>query len=115
MQEPLITISLSEYQRLKEIELKYEKNQRKEIDKMFKTIQIRVCEALEKQKQETIENYSKGKLNSFLKEDALIMDCVKEIETKDTGFNYGSYHWIPYLADNAFLRKYFSNHNNEKE
>ncbi|MGX7153438.1 hypothetical protein ACWOEY_11170 [Enterococcus sulfureus] len=63
MQEPLITITLSEYNRLKNIELEREKNQRKEIDKMFKTIQIRVSEALEKQKQEAIENYSKNKLN----------------------------------------------------
>ncbi|MBC9722232.1 MAG: hypothetical protein H9W82_13315 [Lactobacillus sp.] len=56
MQEPLITISLSEYERLKGIEDKYKKKRQEEIDEIIADARVRACEVFKKQMEEAIEN-----------------------------------------------------------
>lgn len=58
MQEPLITISLSEYERLKGIEDKYKKKRQEEIDEIIVDARVRACEVLKKEMEEAIENYN---------------------------------------------------------
>ncbi|MGM0183411.1 hypothetical protein IGK74_002376 [Enterococcus sp. AZ150] len=56
MQEPLITISLSEYERLKRIEEKYKKKRQEEINEIIVDARVRACEVLKKEMEEAIEN-----------------------------------------------------------
>lgn len=56
MQEPLITISLSEYERLKDIEEKYKKKRQDEINEIIVDARTRACEAIKKEMEEAIEN-----------------------------------------------------------